>query len=35
MKWMIISDIHGSLDDLKKVIDIFEEEKMEAYVPLD
>ena len=29
MKWMIISDIHGSYDDLKKVMEIYEEEKME------
>ncbi|WP_154886393.1 phosphodiesterase [Longibaculum muris] len=34
MKWMIISDIHGSLDDLKKVIDIFEEEKMDRMILL-
>lgn len=27
MKCMIISDIHGSFDDLKKVMDIYEEEK--------
>ena len=23
MKWMIISDIHGSYDDLKKVMEIY------------
>ena len=34
MKWMIISDIHGSLDDLKKVIDIFGEEKMDRMILL-
>ena len=27
MKYMILSDIHGSYDDLKKAINIFEEEK--------
>lgn len=34
MKWMIISDIHGSYDDLKKVMEIYEEEKMEKLIIL-
>ncbi len=34
MKCMIISDIHGSFDDLKKVMDIYEEEKMEKLIIL-
>lgn len=34
MKCMIVSDIHGSYEDLKKVIDIFEEEKMDKLILL-
>lgn len=34
MKCMIISDIHGSYEDLKKVISIFEEEKMDKLLIL-
>lgn len=34
MKMMIISDIHGSYDDLKKVLDIFENEKMDQLLIL-
>lgn len=34
MKCMIISDIHGSYDDLKKVIHIFEEENMDQLIIL-
>lgn len=34
MKCMIVSDIHGSYDDLKKVIDIFEEEHMDQLILL-
>lgn len=34
MKCMIVSDIHGSYDDLKKVIDIFKEEKMDKLLLL-
>ena len=34
MKLMIISDIHGSYDDLKKVMRIYEEEKMEKLIIL-
>ncbi len=34
MKWMIISDIHGSINDLRKVIDIFEEEHMDHIILL-
>ncbi len=34
MKWMIISDIHGSYDDLKRVMDIYEEEKMDKLLIL-
>lgn len=34
MKCMIISDIHGSYDDLKRVLDIYEEEKMDKLIIL-
>ncbi|MEG0277252.1 MAG: phosphodiesterase [Coprobacillus sp.] len=34
MKCMIVSDIHGSYNDLKKVIDIFEEEQMDKLLLL-
>lgn len=34
MKFMIVSDIHGSFEDLKKVIEIFEEEKLDKLVLL-
>lgn len=34
MKFMIVSDIHGSYEDLKKVIQIFEEEKLDKLVLL-
>lgn len=34
MKCMIVSDIHGAYDDLKKVIDIFEDEKMDKLLLL-
>lgn len=34
MKWMIVSDIHGSLEDLKKVFDIFENEHMDRLILL-
>ncbi|MDE6952390.1 MAG: phosphodiesterase [Erysipelotrichales bacterium] len=34
MKWMIISDIHGSYDDLKRVMDIYEEEEMDKLLIL-
>jgi len=34
MKYMILSDIHGSYDDLKKAINIFEEEKMDRIILL-
>jgi len=34
MKCMIISDIHGSYDDLKRVIEIFEEENMDQLILL-
>ena len=34
MKFMIVSDIHGSFEDLKKVIQIFEEEKLDKLVLL-
>lgn len=34
MKCMIISDIHGSYDDLRRVIDIYEEEKCEKLILL-
>lgn len=34
MKCMIVSDIHGSYEDLKKVIHIFEEEKMDKLILL-
>lgn len=34
MKWMIVSDIHGSYEDLKEVIKIFEEEKMDKLLLL-
>lgn len=34
MKWMIISDIHGSYDDLKRVMDIYEEAKMDKLLIL-
>ena len=30
MKYMILSDIHGSYDDLKKAINIFEEENVSS-----
>ena len=34
MKWMIISDIHGSYPDLKKALKIYEEEKMDKLIIL-
>ena len=34
MKCMIVSDIHGSLNDLKKVLTIYEEEKMDKLILL-
>lgn len=34
MKVMIVSDIHGSYDDLKKVMDIYEEEHMDQLILL-
>ena len=34
MKCMIISDIHGSYDDLRKVMDIYEEEKFDKLIIL-
>lgn len=34
MKCMIVSDIHGSYDDLKRVMDIFEEEQMDQLILL-
>lgn len=34
MKCMIISDIHGSYDDLKRVLDIYEEESMDKLIIL-
>lgn len=34
MKCMIVSDIHGSLDDLKKVLAIYEAEKMDKLILL-
>ncbi len=34
MKCMIVSDIHGSLEDLKKVLSIFEEEHMDQLILL-
>ncbi len=34
MKCIILSDIHGSYDDLKKVIDVFETEKMDKIILL-
>lgn len=34
MKCMIVSDIHGSYEDLKKVIAIYEEEKMDKLILL-
>lgn len=34
MKWMIISDIHGSYHDLKRVLEIYEEENMDKLLIL-
>ena len=34
MKCMIVSDIHGSLNDLKCVLDIYEEENMDKLILL-
>ncbi len=34
MKCMIVSDIHGSLEDLKKVIEIYEQENMDKLILL-
>ena len=34
MKFMIVSDIHGSYTDLKRVMEIYEEEKMDKLVLL-
>ncbi|MFR7591930.1 MAG: phosphodiesterase [Longibaculum sp.] len=34
MKCMIVSDIHGSLEDLKKVLSIYEEEHMDQLILL-
>lgn len=34
MKLFIVSDIHGSLEDLKKVLDLFEKEKADKLVLL-
>ena len=34
MKLMIISDIHGSYDDLKRVIDYFDEEHPDKLIIL-
>ncbi len=34
MKCMIVSDIHGSLNDLKRVLDIYEEENMDKLILL-
>lgn len=34
MKWLIVSDIHGSLEDLKKVLTIYEEENMDQLILL-
>ena len=34
MKCMIVSDIHGSFSDLKRIIDIYEEEKMDKLILL-
>lgn len=34
MKCMIVSDVHGALDDLKKVLSIFDEEEMDKLILL-
>ena len=34
MKCMIVSDIHGSYEDFKRIDEIFEEEHMEQFILL-
>ena len=34
MKCMIVSDIHGSYEDFKRIVEIFEEEHMEQFILL-